>query len=116
MPASNSTMIHKLQNAINGKGYKVLYSTSQFYSEQQNRPVTQYIVKQVVENTEETGTNNKRRSYIELFKSCSQIQVVLFLRDFWYEINGWEVPTDNEMWNEAKQKYYDTKAEKDNSK
>ena len=115
MANSNSVMIHKLQSAINGKGYKILYSTSQFYSEQQDRPVTQYIIKQVVEDKELTGTNNKRRSYIELFKSCSQIQIVLFLRDFWYEINGWEVPTDNEMWNTAKQKYYDTKAAKDNS-
>ena len=113
MAASNSVMIHKLQNAINNKGYKLLYSTSQFFSDQQNRPVTQYHIKQVVDNTEQTGTNNKKRSYIELFKSCSQIQIVLFLRDFWYEINGWEVPTDNEMWNEAKQKYYDKLVEKD---
>lgn len=112
MANSNSVMIHKLQNAINDKGYKLLYSTSQFYSEQQERPVTQYIIKQVVDNPEVTGTNNKRKSYIELYKSTSQIQIVLFLRDFWYEINGWEVPTDNEQWNEAKQKYYDTKAAK----
>ena len=96
-------MIHKLQNAINGKGYKLLYNKTQFYSEQQNRPVTQYTIKQVVE-AEDTATN-KKHHYIELFKTCSQIQIVLFLRDFWYDINGWEVPTDNEQWNEAKRKY-----------
>ena len=108
MANSNSTMIHKLQNAINSKGYKLLYNKTQFYSEQQNRPVTMYTIKQVVDNPE----NEKRKhSSIELFKSCSQIQVVLFLRDFWYEINGWEVPTDNEMWNEAKQKYQSAKEE-----
>ena len=101
-------MIHKLQNAINQKGYKILYNKTQFYSDKQDRPVTQYTIRQVVENNDE-GRTNKRHSYIELFKSCSQIQIVLFLRDFWYEINGWEVPTDNEMWNEAKQKYYDKK-------
>ena len=49
---------------------------------------------------------------MELFKSTSQIQVVLFLGYFWYDINGWEIPTDNEMWNNAKQKYYDKKEEK----
>lgn len=100
---SNSTMIHKLQNAINSRGYKLLYNKTQFYSEQQNRPVTQYTIKQVVE-AEDTATN-KKHHYIELFKTCSQIQIVLFLRDFWYDINGWEVPTDNEQWNEAKRKY-----------
>lgn len=99
---SNSTMIHKLQNAINSKGYKLLYNKTQFYSEQQDRPVTMYTIKQVVDNSDPT---KKKHTHIELFKSCSQIQIVLFLRDFWYEINGWEVPTDNEMWNEAKQKY-----------
>lgn len=106
MPNSNSTMIHKLQTAINSKGYKLLYNKTQFYSDQQNRPVTLYVIKQVVDNPDPT---KKRHTYIELFSSCSQIQVVLFLRDFWFEINGWEIPADNEMWNEAKQKYFDRK-------
>ena len=111
MANSNSVMIHKLQNAINSKGYKILYNKTQFYSEQQNRPVTQYTIKQVVEaEPKNTAATNKRHNYLELFKSCSQIQIVLFLRDFWYEINGWEVPTDNQEWNEAKQKYYDKKS------
>ena len=94
-------MIHKLQNAINDKGYKLLYNKTQFYSEQQDRPINLYTIKQVVP----PDNPNKRNRYIELFKSTSQIQIVFFLRDFWYDINGWEVPTDNEMWNEAKQKY-----------
>lgn len=105
---SNSTMIHKLQNAINSKGHKLLYNKTQFYSEQQDRPVTMYSIKQVVEGTDKKG--KPKNHYIELFQTCSQIQVVLFLRDYWYDINGWEVPTDNEQWNEAKQKYYDKKS------
>ena len=104
---SNSTMIHKLQTAINNRGYKLLYNKTQFYSDKQDRPVVQYSIKQVVEDID-----NKKHC-IELFKSCSQIQIVLFLRDFWYDINGWEVPTDNEQWNEAKKKYYDKKEEKE---
>ena len=114
---SNSTMIHKLQNAINGKGYKILYNKTQFYSEQQKRPVNQYTIRQIVDEDNEDTTPNKKHKYIELFKSCSQIQIVLFLRDFWYEINGWEIPKNNQMWNEAKQAYYDKKeSEKDGKK
>ena len=95
--ASNSVMIHKLQQAINGKGGKILYNTSQFYSENQNRPVTIYHVKQAIFD-EEKGKNLN----VELFKTTSQIQVVLFLRDLWFELNGWEIPQDNEIWNEIK--------------
>ena len=97
--ASNSVNIHKLQNAINRKGYKILYSTSQFYSDKQNRPVTMYHIKQAIYD-EEKGKNKS----IELYKSTSQIQIVLFLRDFWFDINGWPLPTDNEMWNALRNK------------
>lgn len=97
--ASNSTNIHRLQQAINQKGYKILYSTSQFYSVKQNRPITTYQIRQAVVD-EDTGKSHS----VELFKSTSQIQILLFLRDFWYEINGWEVPTDNQMWEEIKAK------------
>ena len=97
--ASNSVLIHKLQRALNTKGMKILYSTSQFYSEEQDRPVTLYVIKRAVYD-EQRGRNNN----VELFKSTSQIQIVLFLRDLWYEVNGKEIPTDNEKWNEAKVK------------
>ena len=97
--ASNSVLIHKLQRALNTKGMKILYSTTQFYSEEQDRPVTMYIVKRAVYD-EQKGRNQN----IELFKSTSQIQIVLFLRDLWYEVNGKEVPKDNEKWNAAKEK------------
>ena len=97
--ASNSVNIHRLQQAINGKGYKVLYSTSQFYSDKQNRPVTVYVLKQAVWDDEAQKNRN-----IEIFKSTSQIQILLFLRDMWFEINGWEIPTDNEVWNDIKRK------------
>lgn len=76
-----------------------MYSTSQFYSVKQNRPITTYQIRQAVVD-EDTGKSHS----VELFKSTSQIQILLFLRDFWYEINGWEVPTDNQMWEEIKAK------------
>lgn len=95
--ASNSVMIHRLQRALNSKGLKILYSTTQFYSEDQDRPVTMYIIKRAVYD-EEKGKNMN----IELFKSTSQIQIVLFLRDMWYEVNGMEIPQGNEKWNAVK--------------
>ena len=44
---------------------------------------------------------------VEIFSSPSDIQIVFYLRDLWYELNNWEVPTDNEEWNKAKQRYLD---------
>lgn len=102
MAASNSVMIHKLQQAINQHfGQKILYNKTQFYSDKQDRPVTMYTLKQAVWDSE-----RKRNRNTELFSTTSQIQIVLFLRDLWYELNEWEVPTDNEEWNKAKAGYY----------
>ena len=98
--ASNSVMIHKLQKALNLKGMKIMYSTSQFYSEEQDRPVTIYHIKQAV-------WDEKKQKYVnqELFQDTSQIRVVLYLRDLWYILNGIDLPTDNEKWNELREKY-----------
>lgn len=91
-------MIHKLQQAINDKfGEKLLYNKTQFYSDTQNRPVTFYVLKKAIYD-EEKGRNRN----IELFKTTSQIQIVLYLRDYWYRLNNWEIPTDNEEWEKIK--------------
>lgn len=97
--ASNSVMIHKLQQALNMNGLRIMYSTSQFYSAKQDRPVTIYHIKQAV-------YDESRDKYVnqEIFNSTSQIQIVLYLRDLWYGINGKELPTDNEQWNEIRAK------------
>lgn len=92
MPASNSVMIHKLQVALNSRGMKILCNRSQFYSDEQQRPVTIYKVAQSVYN-ESSGKYN----HIELFSSASQIQVVLFLRNLWYLINDKQIPPTNKM-------------------
>ena len=106
---SNSAMIHKLQNAINTKfDAKILYNKQQWYSQEQNRPVNQYVLRKAYMD-EDAG----KMKTIELFSSCSQIQIVLWLRDYWYELNGWEVPQDNEMWNKAKEKYLEKKQPND---
>lgn len=97
---SNSVLIHRLQQALNSKGCMILYSTSQFYSTKQNRPVTLYHIKQSIPDD-----NTGRLKTVELFKSASQIQIVLYLRDMWYNVNGREIPKDNEIWNNIKNNY-----------
>lgn len=96
--ASNITNIKKLQHAINSKGHKLLYSTSQWYSETQDRPVTVYHIKKAIYD-EDLG----RHVNTELFKSTSMIQILLFMRDYWYKLNGMELPTDNEEWNNIRE-------------
>lgn len=92
MPASNSTMIRKLQFALNQKGLRILCNRSQFYSEQQNRPVTMYKITQSVFNP-----NTDNYKHVELFTSASEIQIVLFLRNLWYLVNDKPIPPTNKM-------------------
>lgn len=92
-------MIKKLRGAINGKGEKLLYSTSEFFSEEQNRPITIYTIKKAIWD-EKRGRNKN----VELFHSASQIQIVLFLRDYWFKINGWELPEADDKWTAMRRK------------
>lgn len=89
---SNSEMMRKLQIALNSKGMRILCNRSQFYSEQQNRPVTIYKISQSVWNP---ATEKNRHE--ELFSSASQIQCVLFMRNLWFLIQGKEIPPTNKM-------------------
>lgn len=90
MPTSNTQMIYKLQVALNSKGMRVLNNRSQFFSEVQNRPVTIYKLMQ----SRSDGTKNR---HVELFSTPSQIQMVLFMRNLWYTLNGQQIPKTNGM-------------------
>lgn len=93
-----STTIKKLQSAINKRaGAKLLLNTNQWYSKDRDRPVTVFTIRQVIPDLD----GNKNKS-VELFKTYSQVQLTLWLRDYWYELNGWEIPTDNPIWEEVK--------------
>jgi hypothetical protein len=99
--ASLSGTAKKLQSAINQRtGAKLLINTNQWYSTDRGRTITSYVVKQ---STTAPGEKEYRHN-VELFRTYSQVQLVLWLRDYWYELNGWEVPTDNEEWEEVKRK------------
>lgn len=102
--ASNRTLILKLQRAINFNfpEERLTHDKVQFFSKDQERPVSVYRIKKTEVH------EGERNKYIELFSSTSMIQLVLFLRDYWYYLNGWEIPNDNNYWNKARKKYFDS--------
>ena len=65
------SLMFKLQKALKTKGIIICINTNQFYSKEQNRFITMYIVKQ-----------NKDL----LIKTASQIQVVRTLQQIWEEV------------------------------
>jgi len=94
--------IKKLQRAINDTfNAKILINKTQYYSKDADRPLELLVVKQAIWDDEKNKFKN-----VELFRSASDIQIVLYLRDMWYELNGWEIPTDNEEWNKTKEDYH----------
>ncbi len=56
--ASNTTMIHKLQQGINLLGGKITYHQTQFYSQDQDRPINIYIVKKATWDEEKKRNIN----------------------------------------------------------
>lgn len=93
--AKFSQLAKRLQTAINQKsGTKLLINTQQWYSSDKGRPVTCYIIREGIDKQLETR-----------FKTYSQIQMCLWLRDYWYTLNGWELPHDNLEWEELKRNY-----------
>lgn len=90
--------IRKIQRACNLLYDEHLcFNIVQFWSEQEKRNISRYtIVKQY--NDKETGKHSKE----ELFASYSLINTVYFMRDYWYLLNGIELPTDYEKWNELR--------------
>lgn len=96
-------MINKLQKAINSKNGRIIINHTQFYSEQSKRAIGMYTIKQAYWNEDKGRTE----SY-ELYSSYSQLQTVLFLRDYWYNMNHWKIPDDNEEWVAMRNKYYES--------
>ena len=103
MPAAQTQTIKKLQKALLYEGELILITTSQFYSVDKHQTVTRYHIKKQIQSDD----NRMKSSQVELFSSCSQIQITLFLRDYYYEIKGYEIPHDNPIWEAAKARYYE---------
>lgn len=102
-------IIKKLQLGIKmNHGVVLTMGRSEWYSTKMDMIINDYTIKRLVKD-EETGRSN----YVEIFKSTSKIQQVLFLRDYLYWLDGKEIPTDNLMWNEKRRKYYDNEMYKE---
>lgn len=93
-------IIKTFQRAFDSIGCPLLYHTTQFYSTRQKRPVTQYHIKRVTID-DETGKSSSE----EIFNSYYQLYIIFFLRDLWYYINGKQIDTTNETWENYKRKH-----------
>lgn len=92
--------ILKLLQAINHQyDEKLLYNTSQFYSIDQQRAITVYSIRKAI------VTEDRHTESVEIFKSAYRLHIILFLRDYLYELEGKELPTDDKKWLEYKKKY-----------
>ena len=89
--------IQKLQKALLYSGEIVIINTSQFWSADKHKVVTKY----------QDPDDDNRSNMVELFASCSQIQITLFLRDWLFIDRGEEIPRDNAIWEEAKERYFE---------
>ena len=69
--ADLSNTLYKLQLALKQKGIIVLINTSQFYSEEQDRIIKMYIIKQ-----------NKK----EIIKTSSIVKALKALNNLWQEV------------------------------
>ena len=69
--ADLSNTLYKLQLALKQKGIIVLINTSQFYSEEQDRIIKKYIIKQ-----------NKK----EIIKTSSIVTAIKALNNIWQEV------------------------------
>lgn len=106
MATSVKTMIYKLQKACNDVfGQKLLYNRTQVYSEKVNKPITLLCIRQAIRD-EKTG----KVKNVELFNTTTELYVLLFLRDYWYGLNGWDIPEDNEGWLKEREKYQQRKS------
>lgn len=83
----------KLIQALNSRGHKLTFSQKQFMGKE-GQPHNMYSINKAIWNEEK-----RRYSHEELYSTTSMVRVTLFLRDMWYEENGWELPEDQEAWN-----------------
>ena len=94
-------VMKKLQTAINSKfGEKLLLTHTQWY-----KPDTDQVRDMLILRKSVFDEAKGKYVPIEVFRTPSNIQMVLFLRDYWFTLNGWELPTSgNPVWEELKEK------------
>lgn len=103
--------IRKLQMAINqsDEAFKVLCNTQQFYSVEKHRPINIYNIRMC-------SATDKRREYVDIFRTSTQLFVVFFLRNLYWLINGVEItetdfPVFEAQWHAFTETFSDKLAE-----
>jgi hypothetical protein len=99
--ADINSSIGKLIKALNTRGYMLMYNKKQFMGTE-GKPHNLYTVTQA-----KWDANRSRYGSTEVYKSTSTVRVVLFLRDLWFLEQGKELPMDNQMWNDIREKEKD---------
>ena len=82
----------KLIRALESRGILISTETRSFMG-RENTLVKLHVLKCITQNME-TG----EWEYEEMFKSSSIMFCMLYLRDMWYVLNGWELPTGDPKW------------------
>lgn len=86
----------KLIKALNTRGYNLTFSNKQFMG-REGKLHSYYTI-----NKAEWCEEKNRYNHSEVYSSPSLVRIVLFLRDMWYKENGWELPTDQPLWNKIR--------------
>ena len=103
MAGGQTRIIQKLQRALTYEGELITINITEFFSVDKQKYVKRYHIKKQVQDP----NNDNKSTMVELFNSCSQIQITLFLRDYYFELTGQEIPHDNPIWEAAKAKWYE---------
>ena len=83
----------KLQIAINRLGLQLKINTVQFYSEDQKRMITSYVLKTPTLYYSKKFKEYRLRDY-EILKTCSMVDIVLCMRDIYSQMQVWGVVRD----------------------
>lgn len=81
-----NAIMKKLQRAIIGTGLIMKIGTTQFYSPEQDRMITMYILSTPILSR---GRGGWRMRDYEIIRTASQVEVVYALRDIWMEAKEW---------------------------
>lgn len=79
-----NNIMRKLQRAIIQKGLVIKIGTTQFYSAEQKRMITMYILSTRITYRNTRG-EWKEKDY-EILRSASQIEIVNCLNDIWQAV------------------------------
>lgn len=84
--AKLNNIARKLQKAILQKGLVIRMGTSQFYSAEQKRLITVYILSTRI--TEQKKSGEWKNTDLEIIRTASLLEIVNCLNDIWKAVKG----------------------------